>query len=68
MPKHKKDKHSQSISKGFKSKQPGVPPAVGKPSANAGESNAFQQHDAAKRAGSFAGAGNHPRTGNPGHQ
>jgi hypothetical protein len=67
MPKHKKDKHAQSISKGRRAKQPGVPPAGAQP-ANRGETNAFQQHDASRRAGSFAGAGNHPRTGNPGHQ
>jgi hypothetical protein len=68
MPKHKKDKHAKSISKGFKSEQPGVPPTAGEQSANTGDSKAFQQHDASGRSGSFEGAGKHARTGNPGHQ
>jgi len=33
-----------------------------------GQTKAFQQHDAARRLGSFEGAGNHARTGNRGHQ
>jgi hypothetical protein len=68
MPKHKKDKHAKSINKGLRSKQPGVPPTVGEQLANTGANNAFQQHDSARRLGGFAGAGNHARTGNPGHQ
>lgn len=67
MPKHKKDKHAQSISKGFKSEQPGVPP-TGEEAGRQGDNKAFQQHDAANRLGSFEGTGNHARTGNRGHQ
>ena len=33
-----------------------------------GMGNAQQQHDAKNRQGSFEGAGEHARTGNPGHQ
>jgi hypothetical protein len=68
MPKHKKDKHAKSIIKGLDHEQAGVLPIGGEKQANAGDNKAFQQEDAAKRKGSFEGAGQHARTGNPGHQ
>lgn len=68
MPKHKKDKHTQSIVKGLDKEQAGVPPVGGEQAIPKGVNNAFGQHDSAKRQGGFAGAGNHARTGNPGHQ
>ncbi|MFO0929699.1 MAG: hypothetical protein U0736_22200 [Gemmataceae bacterium] len=33
-----------------------------------GMGNAQQEHDVNRRLGSFGGTGEHPRTGNPGHQ
>ena len=68
MPKHKKDKHARSIGRGQGKKQAGVPPTVNEKSTGMGIPNASQQHDASRRLGDFAGTGNHPRTGNPGHQ
>jgi hypothetical protein len=68
MPKHKKDKHAKSIIKGLDHGQAGVPPIGGDKQANAPDSKASQQEDTARRKGSFEGAGQHARTGNPGHQ
>lgn len=68
MPKHKKDKHAKSIVKGQDHQQSGVPPIAGGHPANKGDNKAFQQQDASRRLGGFEGAGNHARTGNPGHQ
>jgi hypothetical protein len=68
MPKHKKDKHTQSINQDFMKGQSGVPPTLGTQPADTGDNKAFQQHDADNRTGSFEGAGNHARTGNRGHQ
>lgn len=69
MPKHKRDKHTQSIIKGQHSEQqPGVPPVgTGQP-ANTGDGHAFQQHDQDNRLGDYEGTGNHARTGNRGQQ
>jgi hypothetical protein len=67
MPKHKKDKHTKSLAKGFKAEQPGVPPTQDEQSAS-GNNKAFQQHDLNRRLGDFEGTGNHARTGNRGHQ
>jgi hypothetical protein len=68
MPKHKKDKHAKSIIKGLDKEQAGVPPVGGGLTTQTGANKAFQQQDAAKRQGGFEGAGQHARTGNPGHQ
>jgi hypothetical protein len=68
MPKHKKDKHAKSITKGLGQHQPGVPPAASEPAVKSDGVHASQQHDAARRLGGFEGTGNHARTGNPGHQ
>jgi hypothetical protein len=35
---------------------------------NTGTRKAFQQHDPKRRLGSFASTGEHPRTGNRGHE
>lgn len=68
MPKHKKDKHVKSIIKGQDQQQAGVPPVGGGLPAHTGANKTFQQQDPAKRQGGFEGAGQHARTGNPGHQ
>jgi hypothetical protein len=68
MPKHKKDKRAKSVSKTVGPKQTTNPVVAGVQPSATGDSKTFQQHDAAHRSGSFAGTGNHPRTGNPGHQ
>jgi hypothetical protein len=69
MPKHKKDKRTKSVSKPFSSESAAHPTVVGvqQPSGEGGKP-ASQQHDSANRLGGFAGAGNHARTANPGHQ
>lgn len=61
--------HKKGSQKTFASKRTMNPPG-GNPSHQqaTGMGNASQQQDAAHRQGSFAGAGQHPRTGNPGHQ
>jgi hypothetical protein len=44
----------------------GRPPATSQATANMGAPD--KQHDPKRRGGSFEGAGDHARTGNPGHQ
>ncbi len=69
MPKHKKDKRTQSVTKPFSSEQAAHPTVIGTQQPDgAGGKPASQQNDAANRMGGFEGAGNHARTGNPGHQ
>ncbi len=69
MSKSNKGKSSKKGSqKTFASRRTMNPPGEGTNQATTGDNNAFQQHDAANRLGSFEGAGNHARTGNRGHQ
>jgi hypothetical protein len=58
----KKKKGSQKTFAGKRSMN--VPQGQG----NMGNTKAFQEHDTARRLGSFEGRGNHARTGNRGHQ
>ena len=68
MPKHKKDKRAKSVEQNFAPGRTGNPEMGGAQQEAAADNKAFQQHDGANRTGSFEGAGNHARTGNPGHQ
>jgi len=64
--KHKSGKKGSE--KTFAAKRTMNQPGKGSHQANTGDSNTFQQHDAANRLGGYEGAGNHARTGNRGHQ
>ncbi len=68
MPKHKKDKHAQSVNQGVGAKQAVNPVVSGVQQAVSKDNKAFQQHDASNRLGDYEGTGNHARTGNRGHQ
>jgi hypothetical protein len=68
---HKKHRGVKGKAKNWASKRtmntpagPGPRPDTKGVSGGAG----FQEHDAKNRLGSFASAGEHARTGNPGHQ
>lgn len=68
MPKHKKDKRIKSVEQNFAPGRTGNPEMGGSQKETMADNKASQQHDGANRTGSFEGAGNHARTGNPGHQ
>jgi len=68
MPKHKRDKHAKSASKGVVGPHPEANPTVAGVQQEGGENKAFQQQDASRRLGDYEGTGSHARTGNRGHQ
>jgi hypothetical protein len=63
-------KHGKGSQKSFASKRTINPPGDGhhqQPTGQTGDA-AGQEHDEKRRIGGFEGAGEHARTGNPGHQ
>ena len=65
----KQQKASKGSNKTFASKRTMNPPqGDASHQGNTGSNTSFQEHDRSHRQGSFAGRGNHPRTGNPGHE
>jgi len=65
----KKHKGSKKTSdKLFADKRTVNPPQEGAGQQNQGQGNHFQDQDEARRLGGFETAGEHARTGNPGHE
>jgi hypothetical protein len=65
----KKKRSKKGSQKSFASKRTMNPPQEdGSHQEATGMGNAAQEHDEARRLGSFEGTGEHARTGNPGHE